>query len=184
MKGAIRTISGRYFTFSRPQDYKFDIEEVGHSLSNICRYTGHVREFYSVAQHSVLVSYCVPEPDVKTAFGHDFGESVLGDVSSPLKAQLEDYKAREYVVEKEIARQFGLIFPHPPSVKSADLRVMLAEMRDLKDGYISADYPGLKPIDYPIRPMEPKMAFTYFMNRWEEILRKERDALNVRRPSN
>lgn len=169
MRGAIRTLSGRYFSFKSPQDYKFDIEEIGHALSHICRYTGHVKEFYSVAQHSVLVSYCVPELHVKTAFGHDFAESVLGDVSSPLKAELSEYRAMEHIVEREIARQFGLIFPHPPSVKNADLRVMLAEMRDLKNGYVSADYPKLKPIDYPIRPMEPKMAFTYFMNRWEEI---------------
>ena len=57
----ILTAAGRYFDFTRPADCAFDIDEIAHALSNICRFAGHTRTFYSVAQHSVHVSHLVPQ---------------------------------------------------------------------------------------------------------------------------
>ena len=38
-----------------------DIEDIAHSLALQCRYGGHVKFHYSVAQHSVILSYNVPK---------------------------------------------------------------------------------------------------------------------------
>jgi len=125
------TSTGRLFPLLQPHTFEFDIEEIAHALSRICRYTGHTRQFYSVAQHSVYVSGLVPDEYKLEALLHDASEAFLGDVSSPLKALLPEYKAIEAAVEKAIAKQYGLPFPLSPTVKTADLAMLVNEKRDL-----------------------------------------------------
>ena len=55
--------SGNYFDLQDPSASRFEVTDIAHALSNICRFTGHTRQFYSVAEHSVLCSYLVPHED-------------------------------------------------------------------------------------------------------------------------
>jgi uncharacterized protein len=73
----------------KPEDVS--IEDIAHSLSNLCRYTGHTNKFYSVAEHSVLVSYFLGNVDkdgALCALLHDSCEAYVGDLSRPLQTAL------------------------------------------------------------------------------------------------
>jgi hypothetical protein len=172
MTPAIQTHKGRAFDIRYPDAFAFDIEEIAHALSNICRFTGHTREFYSVAQHSVMASYIVPAGDELAALLHDAAEAYIGDVSAPLKSLLPDYRAIERRVETALLEQFG-ITSMPASVKQADLRMLATERRDL---LAISDTPGweclqgIKPLDQIISPWRPALAREVFLERFHWLV--------------
>lgn len=119
---------GSYYHLHAGRVDGLSIETIAHALSHICRFTGHVRRFYSVAEHCVRASYI--DPTLETLM-HDAGEALVGDVATPLKLQLDGYEPIETRAETLLSERFGYAFPYSPATKAAD-RVMLAtEKRDL-----------------------------------------------------
>lgn len=55
----IQVHSGGKFWPLDPRGEEVRIDDMAHALSLICRFTGHTKDFYSVAQHSVLVAWTV-----------------------------------------------------------------------------------------------------------------------------
>lgn len=86
MTARIQTYSGLLVDPLHLSIQDIRLEDIAHALSNLCRFTGHVRTFYSVAEHSVWVSRLVPEWAAKYALIHDASEAYLQDIPSPLKA--------------------------------------------------------------------------------------------------
>lgn len=158
----ILTNSGFYFDFTRPEASVFTEVDIAAGLSKTCRFGGQCREFYSVAQHSILVASMVPPEDRFTALMHDAAEAFVGDIPSPLKALLPDFKIIEKRVEAVIAERFGLMFPFPPSVKHADLRALKTEREDLMPPARDAiEWPGMDAYErHPdrINPWRPEDA--------------------------
>src|ERR1017187_10636100 len=78
--GSITTFSGIHFWPLLPNPADIRIEDIAHALSNQCRFAGHAREFYSVAEHSVRVSQLCPPEDALWGLLHDASEAYLTDV--------------------------------------------------------------------------------------------------------
>lgn len=126
-KYAISTNSGRFFDYLNPTGYVFEIYEIAHALSHICRYGGHSNSFYSVAEHSVHVSRLVPPELALCGLLHDASEAFVGDMPSPLKALCKEYRLIEDAVQKALAEQFGLQYPFPAAVHRADKMMYKSE---------------------------------------------------------
>lgn len=132
-KSCITTLGGNFFDLLKPEEYEYDIEEIATALSNICRYTGHVNSFYSVAEHSVLVSRLVPDNLALVGLLHDSSEAFVGDVSSPLKKLLPEYKKIEEDIQQAICKHFELPYPFPEDVHKADKRMYWQERQTVAD---------------------------------------------------
>jgi hypothetical protein len=127
----MQTFSGKVFYPMCPDPSLIDLHDVAHSLSMQCRFAGHVRWHFSVAQHSVLVSKHVPPEMARWGLLHDVTEAYLVDLPQPVKGCLPEYAAAEARLERAVAERFGLELPMPERVKRADLEALATEYRDL-----------------------------------------------------
>lgn len=114
------------------------IEDIAHALSQICRFGGHCREFYSVAQHSYHVAYHLGGPPQLQLFGllHDAAEAYLGDVIHPIKEEIPQYELREKELLKRIHFRFHLGKGNPSPtdqnlIKEVDTRMLITEAKFL-----------------------------------------------------
>lgn len=166
------TRSGRRFDPIDPQPEMIDLLDIAHGLSNECRYSGQCRQFYSVAQHSVLVSEIVPHEIALEALLHDATEAYIKDIPRPIKALLPDYRRLEARVDAAIRLRFGLPAQTSPDIKHADLVLLATERRDLMPatGGQWESIHGIKPLEQTIRAAHTSRAKLLFLERALEIL--------------
>ena len=164
-----------------------DIRDIAHALARICRYGGHVRSYYSVAEHSVRVSEIaeersfVPHGDdplhnktmAKYGLLHDGTEAYLGDVIRGIKKrpEMQWYKNAEKQLEAKILLKFGLGPALPSLVHEIDLELVGTEMRqllflavDLNNTPLHPSIPGLV-----VGLWSPEEAETRFLARYQEL---------------
>ena len=168
------TFTGRRYWPADPRPGDFDIRDIAHALANQCRFGGHVRRFYSVAEHSVRVSLECEPGDELWGLLHDASEAYLVDVPRPAKCRMPEYKRMEERMMHAICKQFGLPFRMPDSVKRAGEALLSTEARDLmppesvKDWYLPV--PAL-PHHALVAPMSPEEAEREFLIRFEDLTR-------------
>ncbi len=172
----MQTASGTKFFPTNPRVCDINIVDIAHSLSKLERYNGHLPYRYSVAQHSILVSWVVPEQYALEGLLHDAAEAYFGDIIAPVKhhpllrpalKQIEDQ------LMKCISERFKLQYPLPECVKDADWRVLFTEKRDLVPGdekWQGADQ--YAPLSLKIKPNEDwRDLKAKFLDRFAALIR-------------
>jgi hypothetical protein len=148
-----------------------DPEVIAHALANLCRFTGHCRTFYSVAQHSVLVASLLPRELKFAGLMHDATEAFVGDLATPIKVLLPFYIALEKVVWCAIAKRYHLPMALPPAVKRADLIALATEKRDLmpahSERWLVLD--GIEPDRQPVCPVDPELAKFLWLDLFDKL---------------
>ena len=112
-ENAILTYTNTLFYPLDPRVDEVKIEDIAHSLSQMCRANGHFKTFYSVAQHSIN---CAQEARVRGLSGkvqlacllHDASEAYISDVTRPVKCYLDEYRRIEQKLQQVIYAKFGI----------------------------------------------------------------------------
>lgn len=174
----ILTHSGLYFNLLEPDPDLIEIEDIAHALSNLCRFTGHTNRFYSVAEHSVRAALHVPPEYALEALLHDATEAYLGDVSTPLKALLHQYRLIEFWLDGCIRQRFGLPAKHSPQVKQADLAMLATERLHLMpvgtERWPVLD--GIAPASPIQKPLSPTEACSLFLAHFHALQKAQVNA--------
>jgi 5'-deoxynucleotidase YfbR-like HD superfamily hydrolase len=127
----IQTYSGLVVDLLNPDPFLLSVNDIAHALSNLCRFGGHTKTFYSVANHSVLVSMNVSAADAFVGLMHDAAEAYCQDLVYPLKALLPAYRDIEDSLWEALAFRYRLPYEIPQSVKDADAVLLATEIRDV-----------------------------------------------------
>jgi hypothetical protein len=178
----ICTQSGVRFDPFNPHHQDVRLEDIAHALAHKCRFTGHTRWHYSVAQHSVLASILAEKRgetlDIqKWALLHDATEAYFPDVAAPLKGsmhvalpggQMATFRDAEAVLARAIAIRFGLnpLF-EPVDIKLYDLAMLHAEKAALMPDVSRTE--AAAPDAPPIRRWSVDGARAAFMLRADEL---------------
>lgn len=159
----MQTATGRAFWPVDPRPDEVEIEDIAHALANMCRFAGHCREFYSVAQHSVLVARALPPAARLWGLLHDASEAYIVDVPRPLKPYLPGYREAEDNVMEAIVERFGLTPAMPEEVKRIDNAILADEAAQImlkppRDWHLPEPPLGIR-----IDPWSPQTARRLFL---------------------
>jgi uncharacterized protein len=174
----IQTVSGRRVNpFALPAS-EIDLDDIAQALANLCRFGGHCRRFYSVAQHSCLVADLVrtqggDATDALWALLHDATEAYLIDLPRPLKHFSEFgrlYREAEKRLQEAIVQHFRLPADAPVALLAADRALLATERRALMaDTWEWPELQGVEPASVTIEPWPPEKAAAEFRRRYTEL---------------
>lgn len=145
------------------------IEDIAHALSNICRYNGHTKRFYSVAEHSCLVARLCPPELFLCGLMHDAPEAYIGDHIRPIKALMPDIKKLDDDIWAVIAEKFNLPAVIPDEVHHADMVALAIERRDViahPDEYEWGELPEI-PDGHTLNGVEHEMFINWHPSFWK-----------------
>ncbi len=165
----IQTFTGKRFYPLDPRPDEVHIEDIAHALSNICRFNGHVKRFYSVAEHSVFVALCTPIEHRVAALLHDASEAYLCDLPRPIKLNVTGYHEAESRVMDVIAEKFGFALPLAAPVKLADNRILLTERETFMERTDDDWQLGCEPLPVQLRGWAPQDAEAAFLQTFYDL---------------
>lgn len=166
----IQTYTGKKFNYVNPSPDDVDVIDIAHSLSNQCRFTGHTVRFYSIAEHSVIVSLLVPKELALAALFHDASEAYLTDLATPIKKLIPEYREYESKIMKVIAEKVGFPYPYSEEIKIADVVQLRAEAQCLFETAEWADeLPYQDQFGRVPQCLVPPAAEAIFILRYEEL---------------
>jgi 5'-deoxynucleotidase YfbR-like HD superfamily hydrolase len=110
LRTLMSTHCGNTIDFKNVASSKFDIRDIAHGLSQLCRFAGQCNSFYSVAEHSL---YCERRAwyegrsalERLQALLHDAPEAYTADIPSPFKRLFPEILKQEAKILKHIYKQ-------------------------------------------------------------------------------
>jgi uncharacterized protein len=177
------TYSGRKFYPFNPDKGDIDPVDIAQALSMQCRFNGHVKRFYSVAEHSFYVSHIVSPRAAFYGLMHDAPEAYIGDMIQPLKECFPEFKAIEDIIMDEVAERFQVPIDKAiiDEVHAADKWIVFQEGKELLSPDIVEQWElrpahAFKPrvhIDPATFGKDPHEAFVAFMVRFGDLVLEE-----------
>lgn len=138
--------TGGHFNYKSPERSVLNIQDIAHSLANQCRFNGHTKVFYSVAEHSILCyqyldnlknedNEKVPLSADTLMYGllHEAAEAVISDIPTPFKGMFPELKEKENLYLKAIfdLLELDLDDADKDIVKVTDTYMLLYEAKKL-----------------------------------------------------
>jgi hypothetical protein len=156
--GKIMTYSGRHVDPTCLFDDEISITDIAHSLSRQARFNGATEEIYTVAQHSIYVSYVCDPKNALWGLLHDAPEAYIGDIVRPVKDEIKALARLEDTVMRAICLKYGLPQDHmPEDVLHADNMMLDIELSALFYGSVELEI------------YSPDMAKKAFLNRFHDL---------------
>jgi len=184
----IETHSGAGINLLDPNPESLTIEDISYGASNQCRFGGHVKYFYSVAEHSLLCAHLAEGLDIekqRSIFLHDAHEAYLGDIPTPIKKMLTGFSEIVDVFDQALIQRFYLVAGFDfPELKEIDHLALSIEAKDLMaynksnwyDGGLVEDTPEVSSFDvlegqayYFGQPHQPERARELFLKKAKEL---------------
>ncbi|PZP57434.1 MAG: phosphohydrolase [Delftia acidovorans] len=171
--------SGKRFYSLAPRPEDICIIDIAHALSMKCRYGGHCKQFYSVAQHSVLVARHASQEDCLRALLHDAHEaySPFGDITKPDKDAIrqDDVDVRCYIqrvednIDRAVAAKFNLPFPiKNRAIDILDTRILHDEREAIMVPTNEVWGVPFEPLGVEIQPWKPEIARAKFLDMFDQ----------------
>jgi hypothetical protein len=167
-----QTYTGKQFYPMDPRPEDINIVDIAHALSLTCRFSGHCAEFYSVAQHSVLVASLCSKENALYGLLHDASEAYLTDMPRPMKHGTDFgklYKEAEARAMRAICDKFGLPHEEPAEIKQHDQTLLFTEQRDLMSRAPKAWKDQVPPLERTLKPWSPQTAEQHFLAMYSSL---------------
>lgn len=168
----MQTFTGKAVNPLDVREEQIDIVDIAHSLSMQCRYNGHTKVFYSVAEHCVLMSRAVSPENRLWALLHDATETYMGDMIRPLKQVMPQFSTAEGFLMDTICDRFGIPRHMPEEVEQADRRILVNE-RDALMEPPPMPWPsleGLERLRIIVLGWDPRQAEILYLDRFHHLV--------------
>jgi uncharacterized protein len=183
----IKVNSGRRFYILDPRPEDITVEDIAHALSNLCRFTGHGKRFYSVGEHSILCARVARKMGLPTlqqlyCLCHDASEAVMNDLARPVKQNIPQYKEIEDKIMSVMWEVLNIPKPSKEDyeiVKVVDNTLLVNEMLQIMDRVDIPDieyYPMYVDLTYGYGAGESKEDF---LNIYHALMEELKEGVNV-----
>lgn len=162
----IRVFTGRKFWPLDPRPEDIDILDIAHALANNCRWGGHSRRFFSIAQHSCMVHDFVARSFKKVGLLHDASEAYILDMPRPIKYQMPEYVAIEEKLMLCIADKFEFGYPELERIKGADDIALYLEKMHLFNDRKAAEVLSDRAVDFFFDNKMDGRDFIFYLDPW------------------
>jgi hypothetical protein len=161
---------GHKINVFNPKPEEIDIHDIAHALAMCTRFNGHLKYYYSVAEHSIALSRLASKGNKLAALLHDASEAYLSDVPRPIKQFIPNLAKIDDQLSTVILNKYG-IKSIPEEVKHLDRAICLAEADDsghpTKDWGENHDVYGT--VDFKPQYLTWQQAERDFLARFKEL---------------